>query len=225
MFAAMIMAKLENSYSIRQLFSKLKIWKIGSKWYLIALSFTLIQVGFAMMVYKGFSGSTPKIPSDYSIALLPIIFLVLFFQVGLSEELGWRGYALPKLQSKYSALKSSIILGLVWAFWHVGSFLVPGSFHDSVPLLWYILDTILFTIVLTWVFNNTKGSLLLAVLFHVAVDVTAGYLPYFFEYKGIYISVIINAIAVAGIIGVSGHKHLSKKHTKITFEEYSNVIP
>ena len=210
MFAAMIMAYIEPQYSIKELFSKLTIWKAHLKWYMFALLFTVIQSLIAMQIYQAFVGNYPPIPSDYSIVLLPIILLIQFFTVGISEEMGWRGYALPKLQSNYNSFISSLILGILWGVWHYASFLVPGTFHATVPIGWYLVDIIAATIIFTWLFNNTKGSLLIAVLFHIAIDATVGYLPYFYDYNGIQLTVMVNVVIAICLLG----------KRKITFEQY-----
>jgi membrane protease YdiL (CAAX protease family) len=100
--------------------------------------------------------------------IIPIIpqFLVAFIFNGLAEEFGWRGYALPQLQVRWNALVSSLILGILWASWHLPVFLIPGAplyqtdFWTWAP--WIILSSIFYT----WIFNNTKGSVLAAALFH-----------------------------------------------------------
>lgn len=143
--------------------------------------------------------------------MLPALLLLQFFQVGLSEEIGWRRYALPHLQSRLSALNASLILGVVWALWHIGSFLVPGTYHHTLPLGWYVLDCVATTIIMTWLYNSTKGSLIAVVLFHVAIDATAGYLPYFFQSGGLYPAVISNSLFAVIVLTIYGARHLSRQ--------------
>lgn len=100
-------------------------------------------------------------------ALLVYLFVELTFGA-LSEELGWRGYALDELQSRWSALKSSLVLGFIWAFWHTPAFLIPGLSQYKMggvfswPYVSFILSVAMGSILITWVYNNTGRSILVA---------------------------------------------------------------
>lgn len=85
---------------------------------------------------------------------------------GLTEEFGWRGFALPHLQQNHSALFSSLLIGLVWAVWHFPSPFILSQSRDAVELLSYIPGTVAMSVVFTVVFNNTNGSILAAMLLH-----------------------------------------------------------
>jgi len=92
---------------------------------------------------------------------------VLFFE-NMWEEIGWRGYALPTLQKKYNALYSSIIVGAFWAMWHWLHFFVKDSvmmtnYHN---FLWFTISVILDSVIYTWLYNSTKGSLTIVSLYH-----------------------------------------------------------
>ncbi len=95
----------------------------------------------------------------------------------LPEELGWRGYALDRLQSRWSALISSVILGAIWALWHLPLFFIKGMRHyaEGLGSLWFWLfmaGTVPTAVVFTWIFNNTRRSTLGAIGFHFMVNVT-----------------------------------------------------
>ena len=94
------------------------------------------------------------------------MFIMAFIFNGMFEEFGWRGYVLPRFQARWNALASSLILGVIWAAWHAGQWFVPGSnlYHRDFWL--WSLGTILLSILMTWIFNNTKGSVLAASLLH-----------------------------------------------------------
>jgi uncharacterized protein len=81
----------------------------------------------------------------------------------LGEELGWRGYALPRLLMKWNALTASIVLGLVWTLWHVPAFFLAGVMGQSFSGFgWWALDTFGFTFVITWLFLRANGNVLVA---------------------------------------------------------------
>jgi CAAX protease family protein len=98
--------------------------------------------------------------------------LGIFLGGPLGEEPGWRSFALPRLQRLHGPLVGSLILGPIWAFWHLPIFWVPAwNFPPTIlNIVMFVIAAIAFTIVMTWVFNNTKGSLLIAVLVHASFD-------------------------------------------------------
>lgn len=95
-------------------------------------------------------------------------FLSLLIIGPLSEEIGWRGYALGRLQTRWNALTSSLIVGLVWVLWHLPLFMMVGtSFHESGdPFIGFLIKMIASSVLYTWLYNNTKQSLWSAILLH-----------------------------------------------------------
>jgi membrane protease YdiL (CAAX protease family) len=85
---------------------------------------------------------------------------------GMSEEFGWRGYALPRLQARWNALVSSIILGIVWAVWHLPLWFLAGSSQQGSSFWQFLTSLVLMSVLYTWLFNNAQGSILVAVVFH-----------------------------------------------------------
>jgi membrane protease YdiL (CAAX protease family) len=167
---------------VRSLLGRFLIWKVGARWYLVTLFGVAVIDVVALGLGALFNGTTP----DFSRVLAHQIFgpsanlaffVIPFFVVDIltnGEEIGWRGYALPRLQVRYSALVASLMIGIVWTVWHIPRFLTAAN-TDS--FFWFALDTLAKAVLLTWVFNNTKGSLLLVTLFHSAINTTAVFLP------------------------------------------------
>lgn len=165
---------------IRELLSRFRLWRVGIQWYLFVLLYPplikLIAVGLNILL----GGSAPTFFSTRLVhqanpfVLFFPVFVVVFLQAGIAEEIGWRGFALPQLQSQYSALTSSLILGVLWALWHFH----PQNWSILLPTAWwYILGILSLTVIFTWVFNHTYGSLLLAVLFHTANNTSDWIIP------------------------------------------------
>ncbi|MFQ3663253.1 MAG: type II CAAX endopeptidase family protein [Chloroflexaceae bacterium] len=98
--------------------------------------------------------------------------MILLTAGPLQEEFGWRGYALPRLQRRFNALMSSIILGIVWWLWHFPLVFIPGRFMVNNVLLFGMLmiEIVLMSILFTWIYNNTGGSVLAALLFHTSMN-------------------------------------------------------
>jgi membrane protease YdiL (CAAX protease family) len=143
------------------------IWRVGLPWYVIALGLpTVLSLTTAALAYL--LGET-----GFILRALAPIELVLFVAV-VGEELGWRGYALPRLLEKFSPLIASLILGVLWGLWHVPTFVVPGTPQYGLPPTAFVLLTIEYSILMTWVFLHTAGSVLIATLFHGAINLSQG---------------------------------------------------
>jgi uncharacterized protein len=167
--AAIIMAAVtDGKAGVKALLSRVVQWRVGLPWYLVALGLpTVLALATAALAYL--VGATEFIQVG---ALLPIE-LVLFVLV-VGEELGWRGYALPQLLQKRSPLMASLILGALWGLWHVPTIVVPGTPQYGLPITAFVLLTVEYSILMTWVFLHTRGSVLIATLFHGAINLSQG---------------------------------------------------
>jgi len=218
--AAIIMtAANEGKTGIRELISKLFLWRANFKWYLIALLAPIALELLAILTHTLFGDTTPSLHFIDWIQMLPSQFpglvLLLLFLVLLSsgEELGWRGYAMPRLQARYGSVWASLILGLLWGLWHLPTFWIPGSSQYGVPVPGYILATIGFTFVYTCIYNGTKGSVLLACLYHAASNLTLTYGNAIFPkiISNLYLSLLPLAILVIVVITLSGSSGFAGK--------------
>lgn len=162
---------------LRYLFGGVLVRRVHWFYYLFALFSTMVFVLAALFIYK-LAGGTGLVYNDIRevYLVIPVFFYVLFLSVA-GEEFGWRGFALPRLQTRFSSLFSSIILGLVWGFWHLPLFLIPGNFHSEISFGLFVLQDVALSIVITWLYNRTGRSLLLVFLFHAASNTTIGVLP------------------------------------------------
>ena len=159
--------------SIREWAGRIVRWRVPLRWWLVTLAipifiFGTTSLGFTLL---GYQPELTRLPDPLTTFLPTLIGLSLL--AGLGEEPGWRGFSLPKLQVRYGALGGTLILGTVWALWHIPVFFVdPRSSHgitDPVILGGLILLTaigiILYSFFYTWVYNNT-GSVLLMMVLH-----------------------------------------------------------
>jgi uncharacterized protein len=95
-----------------------------------------------------------------------VVLLIILGAVG--EETGWRGYALPQLQRRFSSLASSMILAVLWFAWHIPQFLIIATYRDFAPMQYVgmLLGLICGAVVLTWLYNGSGGSILLVAVWH-----------------------------------------------------------
>jgi membrane protease YdiL (CAAX protease family) len=99
---------------------------------------------------------------------------LIFF--GFGEETGWRGFALPRLQKKFNALSSSLILSFLWAVWHLPLFFYRPGFvsMDMAGVLGWFFSLIIGSILLSWLYNSSEGSILICAIFHSSIDLVFG---------------------------------------------------
>ena len=144
-------------------------WNLSPLWYAVALSPAIIRlVGF--FVYSASNGS-PALPSFRDVALGQLV--VVFFFAALCEEFGWRGYALPRLQQRFGSARMGLVLGTVWALWHIPHFLMPGSSQAGSAFELFWLDLISQSLILALLYNRTRGSIFIAMVHHGVDNVSA----------------------------------------------------
>ena len=174
--AAFIMTSItEGMPGIRRLLKQIVLWRVGLRWYLFALVGLPAILVLGTIVVPGNLGSFKSMnPLSLLIAYLPyLIYPALLVGGPLGEEPGWRGFALPRLQRRYGPLVGTLILGPVWAFWHVPIWLTAwraAGMQNIYNVVLFVLFISLWTFVFTWVFNNTRGSVLMAILVHASGD-------------------------------------------------------
>ena len=153
---------------LKSLYSRLLLWRLDFKWYvLVLLGIPLIGWVAAHIV-----GSSPLKPTGTPGELLLMLFYVLVTGP-LCEELGWRGFALPRLLRRFNPFIASVILGAIWGVWHVPSFFLGGMVQAGMSLRLFLLNGVLLSIFVTWVFQHTGGSVLITVLIHYTVNICA----------------------------------------------------
>lgn len=171
--ALIVTAVTEGGNGIRKLLARLVKWRVEFRYYAFAILGPISLFVFAILVNLIVTGTWPDIrllgEADYLPYLTPIGTLglwVLTYSIG--EETGWRGFALPHLQRNRSAATSTLILAIFWAGWHLPAFFFRDTYTD-LGIFGYPMFVILIlctTMIFTWLYNSTDGSLLLVVLFH-----------------------------------------------------------
>ena len=165
----------EGREGIRRLLHRIVLWRVGLGWYLFALIGIPVVMALGTLILPGGLASFGSLGLGYVLTYLALFPLIIVLGGPLFEEVGWRGYALPRLQPLYGPLVGTLILGLLWALWHLPQFLVPSWAEASggrgfLAIVKFVVIAIAFAIVTTWVFNNTKGSVFLAILVHTSID-------------------------------------------------------
>ena len=224
-FASIIMSWLTlGKEGVVRLLKRYLQWRVGWKWYLFAFLMEPVCIVLGVFVNAALTGIAPDFSHVMAreifgesaklwLFVLPF-FLIDFFANG--EEIGWRGYVLPRLQSRYNALTSTLILGVLWGLWHLPKFL---SHWNTVSFAWFMMHTMVFAVALTWLYNSTKGSLLLVTIMHASANTAGIFFPMSntvsSENMGAYITYILLEVTVAIIvILVTGPERLSRTEPK-----------
>ncbi len=174
-----VTAIMSGKAGVRQLLRRYVLWRVGVRWYLLVIAgVPVIQLAFASI----FSGGAPLVaflqhwPLFFTVYLPNILIISVAIQIW--EEGGWSGFAVPNLQKRFGAWRATLIFGPLWALFHLPAFFVPGQIFQSkvgvstmvVYMVILIIVAIPTRVIMTWVFNTTKASILIAILLHAALD-------------------------------------------------------
>lgn len=179
MLAALVVSWLgEGAGGVRRLLSGVTKWRVGWTWVLVAVLLPVGLFGVAAVIQRMSSGEWPDLALLGAVEYLPYLgiplaMLLWFLTWGLGEEIGWRGFALPRLQHGRSALVATIILGVIHAFWHLPAFFYKDTYRSmglaaGLPML--VLSVVAAAITFTWLYNSTRGSILMVALYHALFD-------------------------------------------------------
>lgn len=188
--AAIILTYAEHGKSgIKKLLRKLLIWKIPFRYYLFAI-FALLGIGLCAIALHSILGGTVPDPNiilkgmglsegqfGIALVLLPLFFLINTLLGGpIAEELGWRGYAQEVMQQQYNPNVSGLFIGFFWSLWHLPLILFFPKAVGYMSIWAYIPLMTAMGVIFSWLYNHTKGSVLLAIVLHGGMNFTHGFL-------------------------------------------------
>jgi len=211
---------------VKALLKKLTIARVGLGWYLFAIFGMIGVYVLAIFIYNlsgaGHSSFISESAPDVQLWQLALMSIPMFIVIGLvnGEELAWRGFAMPRLQARHNALTSSIIMGLLWSLFHLPLFFTKtGSSQTDMSFPSFTVSTVSITVLYTWLLNNTRGSVLLAYLFHAAQNtwsqiIAVDHANSFVNWAG---ALIVVGLAVIVIV-TNGAENLSRTATRIQEE-------
>lgn len=150
-------------------------WKVGFRWYLAALFLVAAPLA-AALIYMVSGNSVKGVAPGVTAWALIGQFVFTMFSGPLSEEAGWRGFALPRLQQRHGAVVASLILGALWAGWHIPLFFESGPARPGIPFPIYFAIVLVLSILFTWLYNNTGGSLVITALAHLSFNLNGAFI-------------------------------------------------
>jgi len=173
--ALMTVGALEGTAGRRGLIARVRIWRVARRRYLFALVVIPVVCLLTALALPGaFVGLGGQSAVKLAIQFLAVV-VVGFLSGPLFEEPGWRGFALPRLQARIGALRGTLLLGVLWAAWHLPQYLVPEWANENggvTPILvvTFLLFVVAIAPIMTWLYNSTRGSLFLVMLAHSAIN-------------------------------------------------------
>jgi membrane protease YdiL (CAAX protease family) len=167
----------EGRAGVRRLMRRIVLWRVGFRWYLFVLLGIPAIILVSTVAVPGALASFQAAAVPSTLFLYVVATPIFLFAGGpVFEEIGWRGFALPRLQRLHGPLLGSLILGILWALWHLPLFLIPSwdTPHGSpLDVALFVIWAVAITVIFTWVFNNTKGSVLMVILAHGSINSAA----------------------------------------------------
>ncbi|MBL8102163.1 MAG: CPBP family intramembrane metalloprotease [Anaerolineales bacterium] len=222
--AAVIVTGLtQGREGVRALFRKILIAHVGFKWYAFAI-FGLAAICVIAILLSNLFGATtnsPIIPAEMPAAgplalLLNAVLGLIVRGIMNGEEFAWRGAALPRLQAKYNALTSSLFLSIPWILFHLPLFFTKGTSQADMSFACYAIQLAATSILFTWLYNNTRGSVLLAYLLHAAMNTWTSFfaIDSTNQFQGWILTGVFVVLAAIVII-ISGAENLSRTNARI----------
>ena len=168
-------ASREGSAGVRRLLGKMFLADVGARWYIFAFTYMFAIKLTVAVLFRAMMGQWPSFGTESILLMLGGIMISTPVQAG--EEIGWRGFALARLADGMGFARASVVLGVVWAGWHLPQFFLAGAdtYRQSFPI--WAVEVVAISVALAWLYGHTNGSLLLTMLMHAAINNTKDIVP------------------------------------------------
>jgi uncharacterized protein len=173
--AIALTAYRDGRAGVAELLGRIGMWQASPWLYLFAITYLAATKLIAAVLHRLLIGTWPAFGTMPVLLMLGGILISFWAQAG--EEVGWRGYALPRLAARLGLNGASVVLGVIWALWHLPLFYLAGSGSDGQSFPIYLLHVTALSVAMSWVYWRSGGSLLLVMLMHSAVNNTTGIVP------------------------------------------------
>ena len=173
--ALVLIARESGRAGLRSLLRRVLDVRVSWQWYAFAVGYIAVLRLMAATTHRLIAGGWPTFGTAPWV-LIPFAILISA-PVQAGEEIGWRGYALPRLAARFGFARASLLLGLLWGVWHLPLFVIPGHGNYGQSFWLFVLGSTALSVAMAWLFMNTRGSVGLAMLMHSAVNQTNGLVP------------------------------------------------
>ena len=174
-FAALIVtAAVGGRQAVRALLGRLLLWRVGWRWWAVTLFLNAAVVLGALGLYALLGNDIPPFPGLGPALLLDLVLTFLVSGLINGEEIGWRGFATPRLLERYGVLGTVAVLGVLETLFHLPIFFNNGASaaggQNGTPFLAFLASAVLLVVLFTWLYQHTRGSLLIATAFHASAN-------------------------------------------------------
>jgi uncharacterized protein len=179
LFASLVLTYQSGGWAaVKQLIRSGFNLRMALEWWLAIILIPVLLTGLAVWINVVLNDYPPDLAMLRQPLLIVPTFIMMFFLGGsFQEEFGWRGYALPRLLSQWNPLMASLLLGVIWGFWHLPLFHISGVSQSFMPFGIFVLLATAFSILFTWFFLRTNRNLFSALLFHTAINTSLSLFP------------------------------------------------
>jgi uncharacterized protein len=182
-FAALIVTGvLGGRAAIKGLLGRLRIWRVGWRWWAVTLFLNALAVLGALGLYALLGNDVPPFPTLGPALLLDILVTLLIMGLINGEEIGWRGFATPRLLERYGVPGTVVVLGVLHTLFHLPIFFNNGASsaggQNGTPFLAFMATVVLAVVLFTWLYMHTRGSILIATAFHASMNAWTTILPF-----------------------------------------------
>jgi uncharacterized protein len=180
--AIVVTGAIGGRRAIGSLLARLRIWRVGWRWWAVTLFLNGLIVLGALGLYALLGNDVPPFPALAPGLVLDIV--LTFLVVGLvnGEEIGWRGFAQPRLQARYGVVGTVAVLGVLETIFHLPIFFNNGASaaggQNGTPFVAFLASSVLAVILFVWLYQHTRGSLLIATAFHASMNAWTTILPF-----------------------------------------------
>jgi membrane protease YdiL (CAAX protease family) len=175
--ALTLTGRAEGRRGVEALLRRLIDWDVPARWYVFAVSYMAAVKLTVAVLHRVITGAWPRFGDEPLWLMLAATFASTLMGGQTGEELGWRGYALPRLAARFGLGGASVLLGVVWAAWHLPLFFIAETTTSSQSFPVYLLQVTAVSVVIAWLYARTRGSLLPVMLLHAAVNNTKDIVP------------------------------------------------
>jgi len=175
LIALALTGRAEGAAGIRALLGRILQWRVGARYYLFAVGYMAAVKLTAAVAHRLGTGAWPRFWEEPWYLMAAAIVISTWVQAG--EEVGWRGYVLPRLAARCGLATAGILLGVIWAVWHLPLFYLHGADTYGQSFAAYLMQVVAISIAMAWLYWRTRGSLLLVMLMHASINNTKGIVP------------------------------------------------
>jgi uncharacterized protein len=211
----LVTAVVTGRAGVRELLGRFLVWRVGFRWYFVGVFLLAFIILGGIGLHVVFGGAMPVIPAADAPLWKTVLLFLLFVLIGFlfnSEEVAWRGFALPRLQDRYGALVAALLITIPEVMLHLPLFWIKDSFIRSVGVDWFSAFSVAAVFIYVYVFNRTKGSLIIVTLLHASQNAWSNLLsdnsvrPFQFTVTLVWVIALVLIAMTRGRLGYQSHE-------------------